>query len=89
MPYNVLDTGIQTIARCQNAPAAPAWRKQVSDLFEVRKLAPGVHVITELGQSHAYLVEGEAYAALIEYEGWASAISGQWWKSSPAGRSSC
>lgn len=38
----------------------------MGELFEVRKLAPGVHVITELGQSHAYLVEGEAYAGLID-----------------------
>jgi len=65
LPYNVPGTFLQTTAR-GIWPAAQDGRKRVAELFEVRKLAPGVHVITELGQSHAYLVEGEAYAALID-----------------------
>jgi len=38
----------------------------VTDWREVRKIAPGVHVLTEAGRVHSYLVEGTQYAALID-----------------------
>lgn len=34
--------------------------------FDVRPVAPGVHVITELGYSHAYSVQGSEWALLID-----------------------
>jgi len=36
------------------------------NIFDVRKLAPGVHVITEVDFVHAYLVEGRDWAVLID-----------------------
>jgi len=38
----------------------------VTDWLEVRKIAPGVHVLTEARRFHAYLVEGTQHAALID-----------------------
>ena len=34
--------------------------------LEVRDLAPGVHVITELNYVHSYLVEGQDWALLVD-----------------------
>ena len=34
--------------------------------LDVRKIAPGIHVLTEAGRFHAYLVEGDDHAALID-----------------------
>jgi glyoxylase-like metal-dependent hydrolase (beta-lactamase superfamily II) len=39
---------------------------EVTEWLEVRKIAPGVHVLTEAGKFHAYLVEGAEHAALID-----------------------
>jgi glyoxylase-like metal-dependent hydrolase (beta-lactamase superfamily II) len=45
------------------------WEANLSDeagIFSVRKLAPHLQVITELGCVHCYLVEGEDWALLID-----------------------
>lgn len=38
----------------------------MKDWFEVRKIAPNVHLIQEVGQVNAYLIQGSDHAALID-----------------------
>ena len=36
------------------------------EVFQVRPVAPGIHVITELGYSHSYLIQGKDWALLVD-----------------------